>query len=418
MDPGRGAEFQALGEWGESVFKVEMDSHQIAAAKLRPDPGEDFLIEIGGYQAIRERTRPLTALVQIKARTIEGEPDASQRLGGIERERLQRWTAQQLPVFLVLVLPGERPAFYLRSIDSVVEEELGGADVAEHPDASLSVRMRRVADIGQELRRAVESFYSDRTLDYSALTDHQREDRCFEVISRRKGATPLLRAEMHHWSVHWKAERRPQHFAALLKELGRQAAIEYEGTSKPPWVCFHIFRTLRKADVSQMAANVDWTDTTRRDAVFLVDMWGGSCPRVRVGYESEEALDYIASITGSREEFLDHAAVTATRLDRLARQLVAAGAASGEVWTDEFMAAYREADRGWDAGILPPLDVVHIESYVGRYISILWTHRRFFVELREDPDPRMERWRRETLEELEGFLGSVLQLLRAAGWRG
>jgi hypothetical protein len=121
-------------------------------------------------------------------------------------------------------------------------------------------------------------------------------------------------------------------------------------------------------------------------------------------------LEYLESKTGSPEFLFTFAAEIGDRLDKITTQLVNAGV-EPKGWTGDLWKTHREIDDAWEAGPLAPPGLKLIESYVRGYLLAVHGHHRFFVDLWEDPDPRMDRWRAETVIELAGYLLSVRRVI-------
>ena len=65
-----GWENQETGDWGEAFVKAELAREKYSVIELKPDLGEEFLVEIEGRKAVAEGLYTRRALIQVKTKSI------------------------------------------------------------------------------------------------------------------------------------------------------------------------------------------------------------------------------------------------------------------------------------------------------------------------------------------------------------
>lgn len=412
-----GTDSQDLGNRGEALVQYLLSVGGISAARLSPDHGEDFLIEVDGARRAPTGEPPLGALLQVKTRSIE-KPDDDLALGDIEVKHLLRWSAQQLPVLLVGVgVVNSDEIVYLRSIDDFLAVEMKGRELTHLGQKTMTVHLPRVESLAEEVRRLVVEFHRLAGSDFEGLSPTEVSDNHVEVVARRPGIL-AWRAALHHWTVLWKSPRRPAFFAAALKELQRQSREAYRGSLRPPHVTFHIYRSLEAVRANTAVARVDWIDPRHVFGPALARRLESPQLRIRPGSESPSLRKFVTDRQASPQAFADIVRKLGPKLDRVAAVLIhAEGAAAAQAaWTPALVETANQLDRGYDAGPGAPAEFEELDRHLQGYCSAIWSHRRLLVEVDDVPDIRRERWTREAIEELEGYYRSWQHLLKATGW--
>jgi hypothetical protein len=186
---------------------------------LQPDPGEDFWVEPAGRQAIAEGAFPFRGLLQVKA-TAKAEDSTFS--DDIPVKQIVRWASQPLPVFLVGVRTPPPPAFYAKSIDQIVAEDLKGQDPTTLRTQTARVWLPLVTDLAAMLTEAIHEHHRSLQLVLEGVSETDIEQHYFEVLERKRPER-WEKVPIASWRVLWKSAPRPQQFAAMLTELARRA---------------------------------------------------------------------------------------------------------------------------------------------------------------------------------------------------
>src|SRR5688500_20397741 len=109
----QGYDHQEIGDWGEAFVKATLARERYTVIELKPDLGEEFLIEIEGRRAVAEGLHPRRALVQVKTHSQFSDSDFMKV--SIPLKAIIRWSVQPLPMFIVGVCGRELPSLFMRS---------------------------------------------------------------------------------------------------------------------------------------------------------------------------------------------------------------------------------------------------------------------------------------------------------------
>jgi hypothetical protein len=412
-----GPENQRTGRRGEVYVRMLLEDGGITCGALDPDHGEDLLIEVDGSLRAPTGEPALAALVQVKGHDADG-PNGLAMERKIQRKHLLRWSAQQLPVFLVAVyLGGQEKRIYAEAIDRFLAEGVGVPDISKLEQEEFSVPLQKVDDLAAFLRAEVTEFHRKVGPRFENLSPSELQDSHLEVIDRRPGLY-APHVSWFHWQVIWKSPRRPAFFAAALSWLLEESRAEYSTASKPPSVCFHIYRSLAAIQANTAVARVDFVNPDHPRGPELLASLKMEPLRIRAGSESEPLRAYLESKTASPQEFANFVRALAPKIDALTEALLQArtAAEAERAWTPDLRQRYRQIDEEYESAARAPLEFRSLEKHVQAYLSALWGHYRFAVKIRDIPWTNTERRISEAREELEGFYKSWRHLLQSRGW--
>ena len=222
-----GWENQQTGDDGQALVTSALTRAKFLVGSLTPDPGEDLWVEVDGRRNIAEGAFPLRALLQVKA-TAEA---IGECVLDLDVDDLRRWAAQPLPVFVVGVSTANE-AYFVKSIDDIVSEDLQGKNVFELRTKTARVRINPTDDVASTIRRTVESHYQALKLTLAGVSEDDRKAHYFEVLSQRD-PEPIDLVPTVGWFILWKSPARPQHFAAVTV----QGSVQIEPIGVPCCAC-------------------------------------------------------------------------------------------------------------------------------------------------------------------------------------
>jgi len=415
-----GWEAQDLGDLGEAATRLELTKARIMVRGLSPDGGEDFLIELDGNEAASTGAAPRLALLQVKAREAE-ESGPSAPVAGIQKHRLLRWSAQQLPVVVVLLAGSERQRWFARLVDDFLLEELGGRDVGDLAQKTVTMRLDGVEDLGPWIRSRVNEFYATRVPDFSKLSATQLREH-FEVVESGD-PTHYENATSFGRRVIWKGPRRPAFFAALVKELVRQARRDLGGRTRPALVHIHIYRSEADRSNNMAVARVHWLEKEHPRLAPAIADWDEL--QITASEENDEVRAFWESRTRTPVQFLEGLRPLVLRLDLLVKHLLDVG--DSAAWSDKDVSEFKALWDGWhfDIGAVPK-ELEVLQSFVRGYFLTVSQHETF--TLRRDENRRhsdslpldeqtRQRWLRGFEDDLRGYLGATSHVARALGFR-
>jgi len=141
---------QQTGDDGQALVTSALTRAKFLVGSVTPDPGEDLWVEVDGRRNIAEGAFPLRALLQVKA-TAEA---IGECVLDLDVDDLRRWAAQPLPVFVVGVSTANE-AYFVKSIDDIVSDDLQGRNVFELRTTTARVRITPTNDVASTIRRTV-----------------------------------------------------------------------------------------------------------------------------------------------------------------------------------------------------------------------------------------------------------------------
>jgi hypothetical protein len=399
---------QQTGDLGEIAVEYTLRKAGFLTGRLSPDPGEDLWLEAGGHRAIADGAFPYRALVQAKG---SGGVEGDTFTYDLKTKHIRRWAAQLLPVFVVGVdLAAER--FFAKSIDEILTDDLAGQDPMQLTGSTHRAHLPAVGDLGEFLRAAIEVHYRSSQLVLAGLDQHVVEHDYFEVLKRtppEPGGTPIAT-----WEVLWKSPRRPQHLAALLTELARQAAREYATTQpKPALVVFHVFRSQFDLHRNLATVRVDWVDPSHPRAADLIRILGvPGAFRLRFDQDVDEMRAILRARTATPADFREYGARIGGLLDEITDQLLARPAIDG--WTDALVARFETVDQMWEAGLDAPVECASLDGALKAQHRAMFDsyyvakHRRKAL-----PPATLERLLHQSLEQMETCRGAWRMFVRS-----
>jgi hypothetical protein len=399
-----GWENQGIGDAGQSLVQAELATRGFLIGPLLPDPGEDFWIEQEGRRAIAEGSFPSRALLQVKATSSV---DGATFVDDIPLKQIVRWASQPLPVFIVGVTTTPPSAFYAKSIDDIVTDDLKGRDPTTLTAKTVRVRLPLVADLSTLLAKTVQEHHRSMRLVLDGLSETEIEQHYFEVLEK-KNPEGWERVPIAGWRVLWKSEPRPQHFAAMLTELARRAGPEYGKTvPRPAYVIFHVYRSLHDMQLNLAVARVDWVDPTHpkaaRIAEFLKAVGGFN---VRHDKDVAAFREIFRAKMATAEDFALYAEKVGTAFDQITDAILA-GPGVVEAWNASLRQQFNDADTFWNEGPLPPVQQTALNEALTVYYRTLLEHEVVAIYRRDKLAPEVTaRLLRQSEAKLRDYRGS------------
>jgi hypothetical protein len=403
-----GPDSQQIGDEGEIAVEHALRKGGFLTGRLSPDPGEDLWVEIDGRRASAQGTFPYRALVQAKGvRGGTGNTFAYD----LKTKHVRRWAAQPLPVFVVGVdLDTDR--FFAKSIDDILSQDLGGQDPMQLTGTTVRAHLPMTKDLGASLRAAIENHYRSSQLDLSRVDQQVIEHDCFEVL-QRKPPEPGSPTPIASWQILWKSPARPQHLAAMLTELARQASHEYAAAHpKPAFVVFHVFRSQFDLHRNLATVRVDWVDPSHPQAADITRILGAPGGfKFRFDQDVDELREVLCARTATAADFRQFGAQVGASLDEVADALLAGPALDG--WSDALVARFEKTDSLWDAGPDAPVECASLDDALKALHQALFSSY-FVAKYRRAalPHATLERLLRQSLEQIQTCRGAWRRFVR------
>lgn len=410
-----GWENQETGDWGEAFVKAELAREKYSVIELKPDLGEEFLIEIEGRKAVAEGLYPRRALIQVKTKSICS--DSNLMKVPIPLKAIVRWSAQPLPVFVVGVCGRDTPSLFMMSLDEVLTEVLQGRDPTICEQETVTVGLRVAPTLAKTMSLAIEEFTRTLIPDFERLSKEEIDANHFEIL---KESAPIVyeKVVLVGWSVLWKSPRRPQFFSAMFRELTKRAKAKYAYIKKPVNFIFHVYRSLRDHQHNMAIAHVDWVDIEQRGLVAVKEVFEWAPFRVRPGHDNDESRMFIAGKTATAQEFALCVQGIGRLLDAMTATILQnATKADGRApWSKELAIALEEADRIWNEMPRAPTELALVEKFISNYLNALDDNRWMRDADANITQAQRDRWYRKNVEALAGYYLSWPLLLKTAGW--
>lgn len=411
----KGYDNQETGDWGEALVKAILARERLTVIELKPDLGEEFLIEIEGRKAVAEGLYPRRALIQVKTHSSCSDFNLMKVL--IPIKTIIRWSAQPLPVFIVGVCGRESPALFMMSLDEVLTQVLQERDPTTCEQEKITVGLKSAPTLAKTMSIAIEEFSRTLVPAFENLSKEEIDANHFEIL--KEGAPTIYeKAILVGWSILWKSPRRPQFFSAMLRELTKQAKVKYAQSQKPVNLFFHIYRSLKDHQHNMAIAHVDWVDTAHwgLDAVKEIFEWAPL--RVRPGYDNDESRRYIAGKTASAQEFALCVQKIGQLLDSFTATILNNEARDGDrtPWKKELAEALSDVDRAWNEMPQAPIELALVEKFISNYITALDDNKWMRDPNANITQAQRERWYPENIGALAGYYLAWRLLLKTAGW--
>ena len=410
-----GWENQETGDWGEAFVKAELAREKYSVIELKPDLGEEFLVEIEGRKAVAEGLYPRRALIQVKTKSICS--DSNLMKVPIPLKAIVRWSAQPLPVFIVGVCGRDTPSLFIMSLDEVLKDVLQGRDPTLCEQEMVTVGLRLAPTLAKTMSLAIEEFTRTLVPDFESLSKEEIDANHFEIL-KEHAPTVYEKAVLVGWSVLWKSPRRPQFFFAMFRELTKRAKEKYAYIEKPVNVIFHVYRSLRDHQHNMAIAHVDWVDTEQRGLVAVKEVFEWAPFRVRPGHDNDESRRYLAQKTATVPEFVCCIGKVGTLLDGITEILLRDGmeTKSAVPWDMSLVAALHEVDQIWNETPQAPTEFVFIDKFISGYVNTLDENRWIRDKEANISQERRERRYQQNIRALVGYYCSWPLLFKTAGW--
>ncbi len=406
---------QETGDWGEAFVKATLAREQFTVIELKPDLGEEFLIEIEGRRAVAEGLCPRRALIQVK--TQSGFFDSDLMKVVIPLKAINRWSAQPLPIFIVGVSGRDTPSLYMTSLDDVLTESLQGRDPTQCEQETVTVSLKIAPTLPEKLSSAIEEFTRTQVPDFQNLTKEEIEANHFEIL-KKKIPSASQEFVMVVWSILWKSPRRPKFFSAMFRELIKQAKVEYAAIDKPVHFVFCIYRSLRDQQHNMAVAYVDWADIEDRrfGGIEKLFPWAPYC--IRPGHDNDESRRFIAGRTATAHEFIECVRKIGTLLDGitaiiLSKETTVEGLCP---WNADLTNVLNDADRLWNKMPQAPTELALVDKFISNYINALDDNRWMRDPTANITQSQRERWYPQNISALVGYYLAWTVLLKTSGW--
>lgn len=410
-----GWENQETGDWGEAFVKSVLAREGFSVIELKPDLGEDFLVECEGRKAVAEGLYPRMALIQVKTQSRRS--DSELLNVSILLKTIIRWSAQPLPVFIIGVCGRDAPSLFMISLRHVLEDVLQGRDPTMCEQATVTVALKLAPTLAKTMSDAIGDFTRTLIPDFASLTQEEIDANHFEIL---KEIAPTVYQKVIHvgWSILWKSPRRPQFFSAMFRELTKRALVKYANLEKPVYVTFHVYRSLRDHQHNMAVAHVDWVNSDHIKFGAVKEAFEWAPFRVRPGHDNDESRRYLAQKTATVQEFACYIAKVGTLLDGITEKVLRDGveAKSTVPWDVKLVAALREVDRIWNETPQAPTEFVFIDKFISGYVNALDENRWIRDKETNISQERRERWYQQNIRALVGYYCSWPLLLKTAGW--
>jgi hypothetical protein len=369
-----GWENQQTGDDGQTLVTSALTRAKFLVGSLTPDPGEDLWVEVDGRKNIAEGAFPLRALLQVKA-TAEA---IGECILDLDVDDLRRWAAQPLPVFVVGVSTTNE-AYFVKSIDDIVSEDLQGKNVFELRTKTARVRINPTNDVAATIQRATESHYQSLKLTLAGVSEDDRKAHYFEVLSQRD-PEPIGLVPTVGWFILWKSPARPQHFAAIISELMRLCDRQYEDHQPTPAVFhFHIYRSIEDRHHNLAVARVDVVNQRHPKKAHISQTLGIKGEyRVRHDRDLKPTRDFFRSKTVPAVDFRIYARNLGPMLDALSDKILAPRVQQ-PVWSDELNRDFAVVDELWNNGPFAPPECGPLDAALSGYYNCLLAHRHVEV---------------------------------------
>jgi len=411
----RGWENQETGDWGEAFVKSALVREGYSVIELKPDLGEDFLVECEGRMAVAEGLYPRRALIQVKAQSSCPESDLLKV--PVSLKTILRWSAQPLPVFIVGVCGRDTPLLFMMSLHGVLTDVLQGRDPTMCEQETVTVGLKLAPTLARTMSDLIDEFTRTLIPDFGNLTKEEIDANHFEIL---KESAPTIYQKAIHvgWSILWKSPRQPQFFFAMFRELTKRVGAQYASLDKPVFVTFHVYRSLKDHQHNMAVAHVDWIDVEYRGFEAVKEAFEWAPFRVRSGHDNDESRRFLAQKTATAQEFASCIGKVGTLLDGITETVLRNGAeADGRLpWDKELVAALREADRIWNETPQAPTELVFVDKYIAGYVSALDENMWIRDDEANISQAQRERWCQENIQALVGYFSSWPMLLKTAGW--
>lgn len=369
-----GWENQQTGDDGQALVTSALTRAAFLVGSLTPDPGEDLWVEVDGRKNIAAGAFPLRALLQVKATA-----DAiGECVLDLDVDDLRRWAAQPLPVFVVGVsTPNE--AYFVKSIDDIVSDDLQGKNVFEVRTKTARVRIKPTDDVAATIRRSIEAHYQSLKLTLAGVSEDDQKAHYFEVLSRR-GPEPFGLVPTVGWFILWKSLARPQHFAAMISELIRLCDREYgDHEPRPAVFHFHIYRSIEDRHHNLAVARVDVVNPRHPKRVQIGHTMGIEGEyRVRHDRDLKPTRDFFRSKTASALDFRTYARNLGPMLDALSDKILAR-TGQQPIWDDALNGDFAVVDDLWNNGPFAPSECGPLDAALSAYYNCLLAHRHIEV---------------------------------------
>jgi hypothetical protein len=296
-----GWENQETGDWGEALVLAELVKNGYTVIKLDPDPGEDFLVELDGREAVAKGLYPRRALIQVRAHSKSSNTDIFRE--SLSLKAIVRWSSQPLPVYIVSVCGKDEPLFFEISLQDLLTDALHGRDPVDIDQETVTVALRKSPALAKDLSISIEAFTRLLVPDFEGLTAEEIDANHFEVV-RERSPTVYQKAIHVGLSVLWKSPRRPQYMSAMLRELVKRLQLKHVGTDRPVFATFHVYRSLKDMHHNMAVVHIDWIDRDHPEFMNVSDTFEWAPFRVRAGHDSDESRKYLATRTASVEEYV------------------------------------------------------------------------------------------------------------------
>ena len=410
-----GYQNQETGDWGEAAVKNELARENYSVIELKPDLGEDFLVELEGRKAVAEGLYPLRALIQVKAHADPSDTDIMKV--AIPMKAIIRWSAQPWPVFILGVRGRQTPSFFLASLDEVLTDTLQGRDPALCEQETVTVGLKLTPILAKSMAFAIKEFVRTLVPDFEALTKEEIEANHFEIL-KEQPPTFYERAVQAGWSILWKSPRRPQFFSAMFRELIKQAKVKYAFSDKPVEVNFHIYRSLRDQQHNMAVAHVDWVNNEDHRFANLKVLFPWAPFRVRPGHDNDESRRYIAGRTATASEFAQCVRKIGSILDGITATILQNEATPGDrsPWSVELAAVLKDADRLWNEMPHAPTELATVDRFIANYLQALDDNRWMRDPSANITQSQGERWYPQNISALAGYYLAWPLLLKTTGW--
>jgi hypothetical protein len=367
-------ENQQTGDAGQALVTSALTRAKFLVGSLTPDPGEDLWVEVDGRKNIAEGAFPLRALLQVKA-TAEA---IGECLLDLDVDDLRRWAAQPLPVFVVGVSTFNE-AYFVKSIDDIISEDLQGKNVFELRTKTARVRINPTNDVASTIQRTIEIHYQSLKLTLAGVSEDDRKAHYFEVLSHRD-PEPIGLVPTVGWFILWKSPARPQHFAAMISELIRLCDQEDgDHQPRPAAFHFHIYRSIEDRHHNLAVARVDVVNPRHPKRAQISQTLGIEGEyRVRHDGDLKPTRDFFRSKTVSAVEFRTYARTLGPMLDALSDKILARRVQQ-LIWNDALNGEFAVVDQLWNNGPFAPSECGPLDAALSGYYNCLLAHRHIEV---------------------------------------
>ncbi len=412
--PMAGYQNQETGDWGEAIVRNALADEDISVIELKPDLGEDFLIEIEGRKAAAEGLYPLRALVQVKAHSDPSNSDIMKV--ALPMKAIIRWSAQPWPVFILGVSGRKTPSLFLTSLDEVLTDSLQGRDPALCEQKTVTVNLKLTHTLATSMAFSIKTFTRTLVPDFGDLTKEEIEANHFEIL-KEQPPTSYQRAVQVGWSILWKSPRRPQFFSAMFRELIKRAKRKYAHSDKPVEINFHIYRSLRDQQHNMAVAHIDWVNDEDHRFSDLRELFPWAPYRVRQGHDNDETRKYISGKTATAHEFASCVQRIGTVLDGMTATILQNETTrTYRPWSAELISNLTDTDRIWNEMPQAPIELATAEKFISNYLNALDDNRWMRDPSANITQSQRERWYPQNIAALAGYYLAWPLILRTSGW--